>query len=278
MINPNPRRQNQALCAILPLIVAAIAAAAPDATTPTLSLSPNPSSLLQSVTPFTSGTQTTTLSLSLNPSSLPPPSSAAPRDPRYPAHWWAPVDTATAPDWEILPQQAAPGEVILSKRNELGLLSNFAATSFTLDSHPYASVEGFWQMMLYPESPTDPRATAPGIQWQHTRDEVAAMVAFPAKAAGDAAWDNMKKIGIDYVTYQGKQMPYYHTGKADHYNLIVRAMRAKLDQNPQVKQVLLATGDLKLRPDHHQPPDAPPSWHYHEIWMDLRGELQQGKR
>ena len=26
---------------------------------------------------------------------------------------------------------------------------------------------------------------------------------------------------------------------------------------PQVKRVLLATGDLKLKPDHHQEPDAP---------------------
>ena len=31
--------------------------------------------------------------------------------------------------WEILPQVAKSGEVILSKRNELGILSNFAATS-----------------------------------------------------------------------------------------------------------------------------------------------------
>src|SRR5262249_55044696 len=49
----------------------------------------------------------------------------------YPAHWWTPVPTNGAPAWEILPQAAGPGEVILSKRNELGLLSNFAATPFT---------------------------------------------------------------------------------------------------------------------------------------------------
>ena len=41
--------------------------------------------------------------------------------------------------------------MILSKRNELGILSNFAATPFTLYGKRYASVEGFWQMMLYPE-------------------------------------------------------------------------------------------------------------------------------
>jgi len=53
---------------------------------------------------------------------------AVPRDPRYPSHWWGPVSKDGAPAWEILPQEAGPGEVILSKRNELGLLSNLAPT------------------------------------------------------------------------------------------------------------------------------------------------------
>src|SRR5260221_974694 len=39
------------------------------------------------------------------------------------------------------------------KRNELGLLSNFAPTPFTFRGQRYASLEGFWQMMLYPEGP-----------------------------------------------------------------------------------------------------------------------------
>ncbi|HEU4389634.1 MAG TPA: hypothetical protein VFV34_17650, partial [Blastocatellia bacterium] len=50
---------------------------------------------------------------------------------KYPAHWWVPVSKDGAPAWEILPQEAGPGEVILSKRHELGLLSNFAATPFS---------------------------------------------------------------------------------------------------------------------------------------------------
>jgi hypothetical protein len=66
------------------------------------------------------------------------------RDPKYPAEWWAPVPKESAPKWEILPQEAGPGEVILSKRNELGLLSNFAATPFTYHDKKYASLEGFW--------------------------------------------------------------------------------------------------------------------------------------
>src|SRR5262252_10276051 len=120
------------------------------------------------------------------------------RDPRYPAHWWTPVIDPKTPDWEILPQAAGPGEVILSKRHELGLLSNFAATPFVFRGRRYASVEGFWQMMLYPEGPKDPRANFPGIEWKYTRDQVAGMTSFEAKHAGDLAEANMKQMGIDW--------------------------------------------------------------------------------
>ena len=60
---------------------------------------------------------------------------------RYPSHWWAPVPEREAASWEILPQEAGPGEVILSKRNELGLLSNFAHTPFVFHGQRYASLE-----------------------------------------------------------------------------------------------------------------------------------------
>jgi len=197
--------------------------------------------------------------------------------PRYPAHWWTPVPEAGKPDWEILPQAAQPGEVILSKRNELGILSNFAATPFSLRGKRYASVEGFWQMMLYPEGPADPRAKAPGIVWRHTREEVAQMTAFEAKDAGTLAEENMRKMGIGWVTFDGKRLEYRSPKKGEHYRLIVEAMRAKLEQNPKVREILLSTGDLVLRPDHVPERDAPPEWQYFKIWMDIRSELQRPK-
>lgn len=47
---------------------------------------------------------------------IPPPASSSPASrAEYPAHWWAPVTKEGAPAWEILPQEAGPGEVILSK-------------------------------------------------------------------------------------------------------------------------------------------------------------------
>jgi predicted NAD-dependent protein-ADP-ribosyltransferase YbiA (DUF1768 family) len=193
---------------------------------------------------------------------------------QYPAHWWTPVPEANKPDWEILPQAAKPGEVILSKRNELGILSNFAATPFTLYGKRYASVEGFWQMMLYPEGPDDPRAKFPGITWPHTREEVSQMTAFVAKDAGDIGEKNMHKMGIDWVTFDGKRMKYWSMEKGEHYRIIVAAMRAKLEQNPKVKEILLSTGSLVLRPDHYQEKDPPAEWRYFQIWMDLRSELK----
>lgn len=194
---------------------------------------------------------------------------------RYPAHWWTPVEDAQKPAWEILPQAAKPGEVVLSKRNELGILSNFAATPFTLHGKRYASVEGFWQMMLYPEGENDPRATFPGVTWRHTREQVAQMTSFEAKDAGTLAEENMRRMGIGWVSFEGRRMPYRSSRKGEHYRLIVEAMCAKLEQNPRVRKILLATGDLILLPDHVEEPGAPAEWRYCEIWMKLRTELRR---
>jgi predicted NAD-dependent protein-ADP-ribosyltransferase YbiA (DUF1768 family) len=201
--------------------------------------------------------------------------SADPRS-RYPARWWEPVSKGGAPDWEILPQEAGPGEVILSKRQpDLGLLSNFAATPLEFRGQHFASLEGLWQSMLYPEGPDDPRATFPDLEWKYARDQVAQMTALEAKAAGDLAKENMKKMGIDWVTFQGQRMQYKPAEPGEHYRLIVEATREKVRQNPDVKAALLSTGDLILKPDHHQEPNAPAAWHYFDILMEIRAQLQR---
>jgi hypothetical protein len=194
----------------------------------------------------------------------------------YPSHWWAPVSRDGAPDWEILPHEAGPGEVILSKRHELGLLSNFAATPFTFHGKTYASLEGFWQMMLYPEGAADPRARFPGLNWPHTREQVAQMTAFDAKTAGTLAEENMKRMGIAWVTFEGKQIEYRPAVPGEHFRLIVAATWEKVRQNLEVKRVLLATGDLVLKPDHHTEPNAPAAWRYYEILTEIRRRLQGG--
>jgi predicted NAD-dependent protein-ADP-ribosyltransferase YbiA (DUF1768 family) len=193
----------------------------------------------------------------------------------YPAHWWTPVPTNGAPSWEILPQAAGPGEVILSKRHELGLLSNFAATPFTFRGKRYASLEGFWQMMKFPESDDDPRAKFPGLKWPYTREQVSQMTAFDAKRAGDLGSDNMKRMGITWVSFEGEQMEYRAAKRGEFYRLIVAATREKVRQNPEVKRVLFATGDLVLKPDHHQELNAPAAWRYYEILTQIRADLQK---
>ena len=197
---------------------------------------------------------------------------------RYPPHWWTPVSKDGAPEWEILPQEAGPGEVILSKRHELGLLSNFAATPFVFRGKRYASLEGFWQMMLYPEGKNDPRAKFPGLEWKYTREQVTGMTSFEAKNAGTLAEENMKRMGINWVTFEGKRIEYRTAAPGQHYKLIVAATREKIRQNPEVQKVLLATGDLILKPDHHQEPDAPAAWRYYEILSQIRSELQKKER
>ncbi len=204
------------------------------------------------------------------------------RDPvtgrEYPEHWWTPVPPESAASWEILPQAAKPGEVIVSKRHELGLLSNFAATPFRFHGRRYASLEGLWQSMLYPEGPRDPRARAAGIVWPFTRDSVERMTAFEAKRAGELAERNMKAMGIAWVSFHGRRFPYRAATPGEHYRLIVAAMREKLRQNPDVRRVLVSTGDLVLRPDHLQAVGDPPEWHYCEIWMKMRAELERAGR
>jgi len=196
-------------------------------------------------------------------------------NPHYPSHWWAPVPKEGAPAWEILPQEAGPGEVILSKRNELGLLSNFAATPLSFRGRRYASLEGFWQMLKYPEGPDDPRAAFPGLHWVFTRQQVAQMTGFEAKRAGTLGEENMRKMQIGWVTFEGKQFEHKPAVPGEHYRLIVAATREKVRQNPDVKKVLLSTGNLILKPDHHQEPNAPAAWRHYEILMQIRADLQR---
>lgn len=195
----------------------------------------------------------------------------------YPEEWWKPVPKEGAPAWEILPQEAGPGEVILSKRNELGILSNFAATAFTYKGVRYASIEGFWQMMKYPEGPDDERLKDPNIQWPFTRQQVAAMTAFEAKSAGSKANANMKALNIQWVTFENKKLNYMENAEGEFYQLVFAAMLEKWQQNPQVQVILKKTGTLILRPDHQQAPDAPPVMKYYQMWMKIREQKSQTK-
>ena len=55
----------------------------------------------------------------------------------------------------------------------------------------------------YPEGKDDPRARFPGLEWKYTREQVAEMTSFEAKSAGTFAEENMRKMGITWVTLEG---------------------------------------------------------------------------
>jgi hypothetical protein len=62
-------------------------------------------------------------------------------------------------------------------------------------------------MMLCPEGPDDPRATFPGLEWRHTRAEVAQMTSFPAKEAGTLVEDNMNRHRLGHLRGKANRIP-----------------------------------------------------------------------
>lgn len=194
----------------------------------------------------------------------------------YPDIWWQPVTDVA--EWEIPPQSARreAAEVVLSKRTELGKFSNLQAIEFDFEGEHYGSVEGLWQALKYPENADDERSAGQGVVWPYTRAQVMKLSGFEAKKAGDVASANMKKLGIKWVTYKGKKLNYSGSDEetAEHYDLILRACRAKLAAEPDLVKLLLQTGNLKFLSDHKQKADSPPAYKYHEIYMKLRTEHQ----
>ncbi len=193
----------------------------------------------------------------------------------YPSYWWKPVDSKEKHSWEISPDSVKreDGEVILSKRNELGLMSNFAATPFTLDGERYESLEGFWQSMKYPEDfdYNDPRYNLLK-ELPYKRSEVAKLVGLKAYRAGKAANKILEENGIRWISYKGKRLFYKGRDQRAHFKIIRRATIAKIEQNEVVRKVLMETRGLKLLPDHKQSKDATKAYRYFEIYENLRDD------
>ena len=192
----------------------------------------------------------------------------------YPSEWWAPVPRDGAPSWEVLPQDAGPGEVVLSKRHELGVFSNLGEAHFVYDGVRYNSVEGLWQMMKYPDPmwDQDPRHNIAVGVWPYTREQVMQLVGFESKRAGDEANKIYKTYGLSLVSYQGRAFDYKDMGPGSeiHYQIIREATRQKILQNPEVRALLIKTKGLKLIPDHNAGTGKPKSYYYCDILMDLR--------
>ena len=197
----------------------------------------------------------------------------------YSDSWWKFVPEAELKSWEIPPQAAdrSQNEVILSKRTELGIFSNLSDAIFILDKVQYSSLEGLWQGMKYPENANDERFKDPTVRWPYTREQVYKMSGFESKNAGDIANENMKKLGIKWITYRGQKIDYNSTdeGREKHYQIILRASREKVLQNPEIQKLLMQTKGLKFFPDHRQQANPAPAYRYHDIYMKIRNEISQ---
>lgn len=141
-------------------------------------------------------------------------------------------------------------------------LSNFAHTPFELDGVHYESVEGFWQSIKFPEGSED-------------RVKTAGLIGSEAKKTGK------RTRGINTIEYQGQTIK---VGSSEHHELMKRAIRAKLEQNPRVLKLLLDTGNQQIThilkiPDGRILPDSKtiPGAIFSQILMDLREELKQRK-
>ena len=55
-----------------------------------------------------------------------------------------------------------------------------------------------------PEGEDDARAKFPGLHWAYTREQVGQVTGFEAKRAGTLAEQNMKQMGITWVTLEGR--------------------------------------------------------------------------
>jgi predicted NAD-dependent protein-ADP-ribosyltransferase YbiA (DUF1768 family) len=134
----------------------------------------------------------------------------------------------------------------------LKLASNFAHTPFVLDGLDYASIEGFWQGLKFPD--------------EADRRRLAAMHGSAAKDAGFYA------PASETVLFGGERI---RVGTWDHWQLMERASMAKFSQHEGAREALLSTGKRPLvhqvRPDSKSIPGVIMA----EIWTRIRARLQR---
>lgn len=131
-------------------------------------------------------------------------------------------------------------------------ISNLAPTPFTLRDRRYASIEGFWQGLKYPD--------------EAERQRVAKLAGLEAKRAGEGG------VIADTFEYDGRT---FAVGRLEHWRLMWQASEAKFAQNEVAREALLSTGDRwlvhKVRRDSRSIPGAILA----DYWMRIRRLLRE---
>jgi predicted NAD-dependent protein-ADP-ribosyltransferase YbiA (DUF1768 family) len=133
----------------------------------------------------------------------------------------------------------------------LRLISNFAHAPFILDGISYASVEGFWQGLKFPDGAD--------------RRRLASLHGSEAKDAGFYA------PPADEILYQGRTI---RVGTFDHWELMELACSAKFEQNEPHRRALLDTGTRPLVHQMKRDSRTIPGVIMADMWMRLRERLR----
>ncbi|HXQ45329.1 MAG TPA: NADAR family protein [Caulobacteraceae bacterium] len=129
----------------------------------------------------------------------------------------------------------------------LKMISNFSETKFELDGAIYASVEGFWQGLKFPD--------------EADRRRLAVMHGSKAKDAGYYAPKS------DVISYGGQSIS---IGTWDHWRLMEAACTAKFEQCEAARLALRSTGNRPLTHQMRRDSRTIPGVILADIWMRLR--------
>jgi len=132
----------------------------------------------------------------------------------------------------------------------VSLISNFALAPFEFEGREYASVEGFWQGLKFPD--------------RKNRRRVAGLHGLEAKRAGAGA------PPLDTIMFEGQE---YRVGTWEHWTLMRGACLAKFSQHEGARQALLGTRDRPLFHRSRRDSKTIPGAIMAQIWMKIRAQL-----
>jgi predicted NAD-dependent protein-ADP-ribosyltransferase YbiA (DUF1768 family) len=152
-------------------------------------------------------------------------------------------------------QGAEPLNIVYDKTPApFNLISNLAPTPFVMDGAHYASVEGFWQGLKFPDD--------------NDRTRIGELDRHSARKSGEKA----KKV--ESIVYGGRDI---RVGTYDHWQLMERACRAKFLQHEPARRALIDTGTRLLTHKVARDSRTIPGVIMADIWMRLRDDIAQDR-